>query len=56
MLDMRAVRQIPAGRGNDLHALRIGAHGLVSEERSSPVKIPVPVGANPIGLAIVPSR
>ena len=56
MLDMRAVAQIPAGRGNDLHALRIGAHGLLTEERSSPVKIPVPVGTNPIGLAIVPTR
>jgi ribosomal protein L22 len=51
---MRAVRQIPAGRGNQLHALRIGAHGRLTEERSSPVNIPVPVGTNPIGLAIVP--
>ena len=56
MLDMRAVRQIPAGKGNQLHALRIGPNGLLTEERSSPVKIPVPVGTNPIGLAIVPNR
>jgi 6-phosphogluconolactonase (cycloisomerase 2 family) len=56
LLDMRATRQIPAGRGNQLHALRVGAGGLLTEERSSPVKIPVPVGTNPIGLAIVPDR
>jgi 6-phosphogluconolactonase (cycloisomerase 2 family) len=54
LLDMRAVRQIPPGRGNQLHALRIGANGRLTEERSSPVDIPVPVGTNPIGLAIVP--
>src|SRR6185437_8481821 len=53
LLDMRAVRQIPPGRGNQLHALRIGATGRLTEEPASPVKIPVPVGTNPIGLAIV---
>jgi DNA-binding beta-propeller fold protein YncE len=56
LLDMRAVRQIPPGRGNQLHALRIAANGRLTEERSSPVDIPVPVGTNPIGLAIVPDR
>jgi 6-phosphogluconolactonase (cycloisomerase 2 family) len=56
LLDMRAVAQIPAGRGNQLHALRIGASGRLTEEQSSPVKIPVPVGTNPIGLAIVPAQ
>jgi DNA-binding beta-propeller fold protein YncE len=56
LLDMRAVRQVPPGRGNQLHALRIGADGRLTEERSSPVKIPVPIGTNPIGLAIVPER
>jgi 6-phosphogluconolactonase (cycloisomerase 2 family) len=56
LLDMRAVRQIPPGRGNQLHALRIAANGRLTEERSSPVNIPVPVGTNPIGLAIVPAR
>jgi hypothetical protein len=56
MLDMRAVSQIPRRKGNDLHALRIGRHGRLTEERSSPVKIPVPIGTNPIGLAIVPAR
>lgn len=56
LLDMRATRQIPPGRGNQLHALRISADGRLSEERASPVDIPVPVGTNPIGLAIVPER
>ncbi|HJS93436.1 MAG TPA: hypothetical protein VJ741_04170 [Solirubrobacteraceae bacterium] len=54
LLDMRAVRQIPPGRGNQLHALRIAPDGRLTEEHSSPVNIPVPVGTNPIGLAIVP--
>ncbi|MGZ4186098.1 MAG: lactonase family protein [Solirubrobacteraceae bacterium] len=53
MLDMRAVFQIPRGKGNELHALRIGRGGRLTEERSSPVKIPVAVGTNPIGLAVV---
>ncbi|HEY4825166.1 MAG TPA: hypothetical protein VIH85_00285 [Solirubrobacteraceae bacterium] len=56
LLDMRATRQIPPGRGNQLHALRIAADGRLTEERSSPINIPVPVGTNPIGLAIVPKR
>jgi 6-phosphogluconolactonase (cycloisomerase 2 family) len=56
LLDMRATRQVPAGKGNQLHALRIGPTGLLTEERSSPVKIPVPVGTNPVGLVIVPGR
>ena len=54
LLDMRAVRQIPRHSGNQLHALRIGRDGKLTEERSSPVKIPVPTGTNPLGLAIVP--
>ena len=56
LLDMRAVRQIPAGEGNQLHALRIGPDGRLTEEPSSPIDIPVPRGTNPIGLAIVPGR
>jgi len=53
MLDMRAVFQIPSGKGNELHALRIGRGGRLTEEQSSPVKIPVAVGTNPIGLTVV---
>jgi 6-phosphogluconolactonase (cycloisomerase 2 family) len=56
LLDMRATTAIPAGQGNDLHVLRIGAGGRLTEEPSSPVKIPVRVGTNPIGLAVVPDR
>jgi 6-phosphogluconolactonase (cycloisomerase 2 family) len=55
LLDMRAVRQIPPGRGNQLHALRIAADGRLTEEPTSPVNIPVPVGTNPVGLAVVPA-
>lgn len=54
LLDMRAVAQIPAGQGNQLHTLRIAADGRLTEEHSSPVAIPVPVGTNPVGLAVVP--
>jgi 6-phosphogluconolactonase (cycloisomerase 2 family) len=56
LLDMRATRQIPPGQGNQLHALRIGRDGRLTEERSSPINIPVPIGTNPIGLVIVPQR
>jgi len=55
LLDMRATRQIPPGRGNQLHALRIAADGRLTEERASPINIPVPIGTNPVGLAIVPN-
>jgi hypothetical protein len=54
MLDMRAVSQIPAGQGNDLHTLTIGGDGRLAEPHTSPVKIPVPVGDNPVGLVVAP--
>src|SRR5947209_8915864 len=55
MVDMRAVRQVPGGLGNDLHVLKIKHDGRLEEdERASPAKIPVPVGTNPLGLAIYP--
>ncbi len=56
LLDMRAVSQIPAGKGNQIHSLQIAADGRLTEEQGSPVKIPVPVGTNPFGLAVVPVR
>jgi 6-phosphogluconolactonase (cycloisomerase 2 family) len=56
LLDMRAVSQIPRHKGNQIHSLRIAPDGRLSEERGSPVKIPVPVGTNPFGLAIVPAQ
>jgi hypothetical protein len=37
-----------------MRILRIAPDGPPTEERSSPVKIPVPIGTNPVGLAIVP--
>jgi hypothetical protein len=55
MLDMRAVRQIPPELGNELHSLRVSADGRLHELRSSPVKIPVPQGTNPVGLAVIPT-
>ena len=55
LLDMRAVAQIPAGEGNQMHTLRILPNGNLKEEPSSPIKIPVPIGTNPIGLAVVPA-
>ncbi|MEA2391581.1 MAG: hypothetical protein QOK31_1690 [Solirubrobacteraceae bacterium] len=56
MLDMRAVKEVPPGQGNELHALRVEQNGHLKEFASSPVKIPVPRGTNPYGLAIVPQH
>jgi hypothetical protein len=56
MDNMRAVRQIPPGTGNTLHSFRIDADGRLSELPDSPVPIPVPLGTNPWGMAIVPRR
>jgi hypothetical protein len=56
MLNMRAIRAIPAGRGNTLHSFSIDADGKLSEMDSSPVQVPVPLNTNPWGLAIVPRR
>ena len=56
MDNMRAVSQIPPGTGNTLHSFAIDADGKLSELPSSPVPIPVPLGTNPWGLAIVPRR
>jgi 6-phosphogluconolactonase (cycloisomerase 2 family) len=56
MLNMRAIRQIPPGKGNTLHSFRVGADGKLKELSSSPVPIPVPLGTNPWGMAVVPRR
>jgi 6-phosphogluconolactonase (cycloisomerase 2 family) len=53
MVNMRAIRQIPAGRGNTLHSFRIEPDGKLTEMETSPVEIPVPLDTNPWGLAIV---
>jgi DNA-binding beta-propeller fold protein YncE len=49
----RAVSQIPPGQGNTLHTLEIGPDGTLTEPQSSPVPLGVPIGTNPLGLAIV---
>jgi DNA-binding beta-propeller fold protein YncE len=53
LVDMRAVRQLPPDVGNELHVIDIGKNGKL-EERQEPVKIPVPTGTNPWGIAVVP--
>jgi 6-phosphogluconolactonase (cycloisomerase 2 family) len=54
IINMRAVRDIPPGRGNTLHSLGIASDGRLTELASSPVPIPVPLNTNPWGMAIVP--
>jgi 6-phosphogluconolactonase (cycloisomerase 2 family) len=54
IVNMRAVRDIPPGRGNTLHSFRIGSDGRLTELPSSPVPIPVPLNTNPWGMAVVP--
>jgi 6-phosphogluconolactonase (cycloisomerase 2 family) len=56
MVNMRATSDIPPGHGNTLHSFSIGADGRLSELASSPVPIPVPLGTNPWGMAVVPRR
>jgi hypothetical protein len=56
MLNMRAIRELPPGKGNTLHSFSIGADGKLKELGSSPVPIPVPLGTNPWGMAVVPRR
>jgi 6-phosphogluconolactonase (cycloisomerase 2 family) len=54
IINMRAISAVPAGRGNTLHSFAIGADGKLKELPSSPVPIPVPLGTNPWGMAVVP--
>lgn len=56
MINMRAISQVPPGKGNTLHSFSIGADGKLKELSSSPVPIPVPLGTNPWGMAVVPRR
>ncbi len=56
MLNMRAISAIPPGRGNTLHSFSIGPDGKLEELSSSPVPIPVPLGTNPWGMAVVARR
>src|SRR3954451_1627329 len=54
IINMRAISAVPPGRGNTLHSFAIGADGKLKELASSPVPIPVPLGTNPWGMAVVP--
>jgi 6-phosphogluconolactonase (cycloisomerase 2 family) len=54
IINMRAVRDIPPGRGNTLHSFGIASDGRLTELASSPVPIPVPLNTNPWGMAIAP--
>jgi hypothetical protein len=56
MVNMRAIRAIPPGAGNTLHSFRIEPDGKLTEMTSSPVPIPVKLGTNPWGIAVVPRR
>jgi hypothetical protein len=51
-------RQVAAiahpGSGNLVHVLAVGPSGKLAELDSSPVSLPVPLGTNPLGLALVP--
>jgi DNA-binding beta-propeller fold protein YncE len=51
----RDTLKTPPGTGNTQHVMQIGAEGQLTElNATSPTKIPVPDGANPQGIAIVP--
>ena len=54
IINMRAIRIVPPGRGNTLHSFAIGPGGKLKELPSSPVPIPVPLNTNPWGMAVVP--
>ena len=54
IINMRAIREVPPGRGNTLHSFAIGSDGRLTELPSSPVPVPVPLNTNPWGMAIVP--
>ena len=54
IINMRALRVIPPGRGNTLHSFAIGPDGRLKELGTSPIQIPVPLDTNPWGMAIVP--
>jgi len=49
----RDTEKVPAGEGNTQHVMRIGSDGMLEELPISPVKMPVPQGVNPQGLAIL---
>jgi hypothetical protein len=51
----RQVRSlVPAGQGQLLHSLIVAPDGKLTERPDSPVTLPVALGTNPFGLAVVP--
>lgn len=52
VLNPRNLPGVPAGAGNTLHLLQVSADGTVKEVSSALVKLPVPVGTSPQGLAV----
>jgi hypothetical protein len=50
----RQVRSlVPAGQGQLLHSLSVAPDGKLTERPDSPVTLPVALGTNPFGLAVV---
>ncbi|MEA2170028.1 MAG: hypothetical protein QOF76_3328, partial [Solirubrobacteraceae bacterium] len=45
---------VPAGQGQLLHSLSVASDGKLAERPDSPVTLPVALGTNPFGLAVVP--
>jgi hypothetical protein len=45
---------VPPGTGNTLHSFAVASDGKLSELPDSPVNVPVPLGTNPWGIAVVP--
>ena len=57
VLDPRQVAAaVPAGQGQMLHALKIGAHGTLTEMPGSPIPLPVAFDTNPVGVVVVVAR
>jgi DNA-binding beta-propeller fold protein YncE len=52
VLNPRNLPGVPAGAGNTLHLLQVFQDGTVKEVASALVKLPIPVGTNPQGLAV----
>jgi hypothetical protein len=53
----RATTGVPEGEGNTVHILQVDpTDGTVTELTSSTVELPLALGTNPIGMALVGSE
>ena len=52
MVDPRATTSVKPGQGQEVHSLAVAADGTLSEP-TAPAPIPVRLGVNPIGVAVV---